>query len=52
LCEDLGYLDNKPINQYSDWHPNMYIDWERVAPDMLMDYTYIEYGEYYYARRD
>ena len=52
LCEDCGYLDNKPLNQYNSWHPSMYIDWERVAQDLLMDYTYIEYGEYYYARRD
>jgi antirestriction protein len=51
-CEDCGLLDNKPINQYNDWHPNMYIDWERVAQDLLMDEHYIEYGEYYYARRD
>ena len=47
LCVDGGYF-----KESDGWTPIHYIDWKWVAKDLLMDYTYIEYGEYYYARRD
>ena len=52
LCEDTGYLDGDGKGAPQGWHPMNYIDWKWVAKDMLHDYTYIEYGDYYYARRN
>ena len=46
-CKDCGYFEEP-----KGWHPINYIDWQRVGDDMLMDYTYVQYGDYIYAYRD
>ena len=45
-CKDSGY-------EYlvDGWHPAQYIDWSRVAEDMLMDYHTYQYGEVTYIVR-
>jgi len=45
LAEDIG-----AINPDAGW-PNGYIDWERAAEALLIDYTSIEFdGETYWTR--
>lgn len=46
-CKDCGYFEEP-----RGWHPINYIDWQRVGDDMLIDYYYVEYGNYIYAYRD
>ena len=46
-CKDCGYFEEP-----SGWSPIQYIDWTRVAEDMLMDYISIEYGHTTYMMRD
>jgi antirestriction protein len=46
-CKDCGYFEEP-----TGWSPISYIDWARVAEDMLMDYISIEYGHTTYMMRD
>ena len=45
-CKDSGYELG-----FNGWHPAQYIDWSRVAEDMLMDYHAYQYGEVTYIVR-
>jgi len=41
LCNNLYDLGKK-----ENWHPSWYIDWERVAHDLMMDYFEVN-GHYF-----